>query len=66
MLLLKQDQVDPESRDNNGRTPLAYAAEAGSRVTLKLLLEQGKVNPEWRDNFGRTLLSLAPRGVGEK
>ncbi len=42
-LLLARDSIDPDSKDNNGRTPLSWAAlswaaEEGREAVVKLLL----------------------------
>jgi ankyrin repeat protein len=47
-----------ESRDNNGRTPLSWAAENGYDTVVTLLLEKG-AELELRDEDGRTPLSWA-------
>lgn len=61
-LLLSKDSVDPNLKDNNGRTPLSWAAEGGCAV-VQLLLENGKVEVDTKDNDGRTpLLWAAKRG----
>jgi len=63
-LLLERDQVDPDSRDDDGRTPLSYGARAESEGIVKLLLERDEVDPESLDNNGRTPLSYAAEGDG--
>jgi ankyrin repeat protein len=40
-VLLARDDVDPESKDNYGRTPLSWAAGNGHEAVVKLLLDQG-------------------------
>jgi len=40
-LLLAENSVDPDFKDNNGRTPLSYAASNGQEAVVKLLLEKG-------------------------
>jgi len=60
-LLLEWDKVNPESRDNNNRTPLYWAVWSGERGIVNLLLELDGVNPEWRAVDGETPLSLATR-----
>jgi ankyrin repeat protein len=60
-LLLAQG-ADPDSKNNNGRTPLLYAAWSGHEAVVKLLLEH-EVKPDSRDDRGRTpLLWAAARG----
>ena len=40
-LLLAKDGVDPDSNDNDSRTPLSLAAEKGRETVVKLLLKKG-------------------------
>jgi len=59
-LLLKTGKVDVDSKNNNGRTPLSWAAENGHEAVVKLLLETGKVDVDSKnDYYGRTPLSWA-------
>ena len=60
-LFLKRGEVNPESRDNNDRTPLYWAVRSGEKEIVKLLLERDEVNPESQDRDGETPLSLAIR-----
>ncbi|KID93484.1 Pfs, NB-ARC and Ankyrin domain protein, partial [Metarhizium majus ARSEF 297] len=55
--LLASDKGDLESRNNDERTPLSWAAEKGHEAVVKLLLETGRVEIEAKDNNGRTPLS---------
>jgi hypothetical protein len=57
--LLETGQVDIESKDFHGRTPLLWAAMNGHEAVVKLLLETGQADVESKDNFGRTPLSQA-------
>ncbi|KAL2004632.1 hypothetical protein VTN00DRAFT_3368, partial [Thermoascus crustaceus] len=50
--------VDPNSKDNTGRTPLSWAASHGQGAVVQLLLEKG-VDPDSKDEDGRTPLSWA-------
>jgi ankyrin repeat protein len=43
--LLEVDGVDPDLKDNNGRTLLSHAAEKGLDEVVKLLLATGRVDP---------------------
>ncbi|RPA93307.1 ankyrin [Choiromyces venosus 120613-1] len=58
-LLLEQGDINPESSDKSGRTPLSYAAEQGEEGVVKLLLESGNVSPDSFDNNDRSPLSYA-------
>lgn len=58
-LLLQQEGVAADSRDNNGRVPLSCAAEYGNKGAMKLLLHQEGINPDSRDKNGRSPLSYA-------
>jgi len=57
-LLLATDTVDVDAKDNNGRTPLWWAAWNGHEGTVALLLEKG-AELETKDNDGWTPLSCA-------
>ena len=64
-LLLSRDDVAADSRDNEGRTPLSWAAEfswaaeAGKEAVVRLLLSRDDVVSDSRDIDGRTPLSRA-------
>jgi ankyrin repeat protein len=47
--LLESDGVDPEAKNNFGKTALAEAVETGHESIVKLLLESGKINVNSRD-----------------
>jgi len=64
-LLLQQGNVNPDSSDENGRTPLSYAAQSGYEGVVKLLLERGGVDPDSLDEDGRTPLSHAAENKRE-
>jgi ankyrin repeat protein len=55
--------VDPETKDDKGRTPLAVACLWGCEDIVKLLLESGKVDLESRSNYGETPLFFAEASV---
>lgn len=59
-LVLLQD-ADVESRDDDGRTPLSYAAEGGHEAIVMLLLETDKINADSKDVYGNTPLLYAAR-----
>jgi len=63
-LLLETGKVDVNSRDEDGRTPLLWAAQ-GHETIFRLLLETKKVDINWKDNFGRAALSYAASGGHE-
>jgi len=58
-LLLEWRDVDPNSPDRNGRTPLSFAAECGLGDLVKLFLQRGDISPDSADRDGRTPLSFA-------
>ena len=58
-ILLAREEVNPESLDNDGDTPLACAAIGGREGVIKILLEREGVNPDWPNNTGRTPLASA-------
>jgi ankyrin repeat protein len=58
-LLLAQNGIDPDSKDNNGQTPLSWAAENGHEVVVKLLLEKNAELETKDEGYGRTPLSWA-------
>jgi len=63
-LLLERGKVNPESRDNNNRTPLYWAVWSGERGIVKLLLELDEVNPESRAGDGETRVPNGRRKTG--
>ena len=58
MQLLLDKGADTESRAENGRTPLSWAAAKARKELVRLLLEKG-ADIESRDRDGRTPLSWA-------
>jgi len=60
-ILLGRPEVNPNMQNNDGRTPLSYAAEGGYQGMVRLLLEREEVSPNVADNDGRTPLSFAIR-----
>lgn len=58
-LLLGENGVNPDLKDECGNTPLSWAAGNGHTVVARLLLEKGMANSNTRDLNGRTPLSLA-------
>jgi len=55
-LLLATDSVDPDSKDNVGRTPLSWAAWSGHDVNVKAAARTSGVIPDSKDKHGRTPL----------
>ena len=51
---LLNEGVNAEVKDNNGRTPLAYAAMKGSQEVTRRLLGIDAINPDSKDNEGKT------------
>ncbi|KAJ5090991.1 hypothetical protein N7532_009675 [Penicillium argentinense] len=52
--LLAREEVFPDSRDNQGHTPLSYAVRYRHVEAARLLLATGKVNLHNKDSSGRT------------
>ena len=62
---LNREGVDADCEDQDGRTPLSWAASSGNIACVKLLLENENVDADWRDNYGRSpLLWAAVYGHG--
>ncbi|RYP27804.1 hypothetical protein DL767_007516 [Monosporascus sp. MG133] len=57
--LLLEKGVDPDFKDNDGRTPLSWAAGNGRDADVKLLLNTGKIEADSKDRGSRTPLSYA-------
>ena len=62
-LLLERGDVDPNSSDNHGRTPISFAAQRGQECIVKLLLERSDVDANSSGNNGRTPNSFAAKGL---
>jgi ankyrin repeat protein len=58
-LLVETGNVDVDSKDSEGRTPLFWAAAKGHEVVVKLLVETGNVDVNSKDSEGRTPLCWA-------
>ncbi|UKZ53087.1 hypothetical protein TrVGV298_006875 [Trichoderma virens] len=63
--LLKRDGVDANLKDEDGRTPLSYAAEK-SHWTVVQILVRNNADVDLKDNIGRTPLSYAAANEGPK
>ncbi|CAI7628498.1 unnamed protein product [Penicillium palitans] len=61
--LLALQEVDPDSRDNEGRTPLSWAAEVSQAQAVELLLSTKKVDVKSRDNGNWTPVQYAYSGA---
>lgn len=51
--LLDTGKAKVDSKDNDGRTPVSWAAEKGHAAVIKLLLETGKVEVDSKENLHR-------------
>ena len=51
ILLQREVYIDADSKDDDGRTPLSWAAENGHEAVVKLLLATGKVDADSKDNI---------------
>jgi ankyrin repeat protein len=64
--LLAKDGVEPNLKDKDGRTPLAWASLNGKYAVVKLLLANDSVDLNCKDEDGQTPLALASlRGHNE-
>ena len=61
--MIKSDGVDINARDNEGKTPLMWAAQNGEEDAVRLLIKRDGVDIGATDNEGETALSLAVEGV---
>ncbi|KAF2795659.1 ankyrin, partial [Melanomma pulvis-pyrius CBS 109.77] len=52
-------EVNVDSKDEHGRTPLLLAAREGHQAVVELLLKTGKVDVEPKDIAGQTPLWYA-------
>jgi ankyrin repeat protein len=59
MLLLAQDDINVNSRDKYGQSPLWHATENGNLEATKLLLGQDDIDVNSRDVYGQSLLGHA-------
>ena len=55
-LLLKQNDVEVNSEDEYGHSPLLFAAKNGHERVVRLLLEHNDVEVNSWDEFGCSLL----------
>ena len=59
-MLLERNDVDPNTADEDGHTPLSLAAMSGREAILDMLSELNDVNPDFADASGRTPFPWAP------
>ncbi|PQE25066.1 hypothetical protein CJF31_00005928 [Rutstroemia sp. NJR-2017a BVV2] len=60
-ILLNVGEVEVNSKDTCGYTPLSYATEVGNEAIVKMLLDTGKFKVDSKNIVGDTPLSLAIR-----
>ena len=65
-MLLERNNVNPDTTDEDGRTPLSWAAGGGHKKIVRILFERDDVNPHSADKSGRTPLSWATGNGSEK
>ena len=53
-LLLARDDVDPNSKDSDGQTPLSFATQRGNEAMVKLFLARDNVDADSEDSDGGT------------
>jgi ankyrin repeat protein len=58
-LRIERKDVEADSKNSYGRTPLSWAAERGHKAVVRLLVERNDVEADSKDNDGRTPLSWA-------
>jgi len=51
---LEHPNVEADAKDNNGRTPLSWAAENGLETVVRLLLKRTDVEADSQNEGGRT------------
>jgi len=59
------EDIDLDSKDTYGRTPLSWAAANGHEAVVKLLLLEKAVDVDSKDDYGQTPLSWAAEGGHE-
>ena len=55
-ILLERGDVNPDSSDDNGWTPLSYAANSRHEGIVKMLRERVDADPDMLDSYGWTPL----------
>jgi len=51
-ILLRREEVNPDTPDNHCLTPLSYAARAGREGVVRILVRREEVNPDSPDING--------------
>lgn len=51
--------VNPDFKDEHGKTALMYAAESGNEAAFRVLLNTSKLEADARSDSGRTPISFA-------
>ncbi|KAF5007419.1 hypothetical protein FDECE_6267 [Fusarium decemcellulare] len=59
VLRLLEDGIQPDVKDDSGRTPLSYAAEKGCIEVVRKLLATAGIDPDAKDKYNRGPLSYA-------
>lgn len=66
-MLLERDDVKADSKYENSRTPLSWAAKSGYETVMRLLLERDDVNANSKDGYDQTpLVGAAGSGYGDE
>ena len=63
--LVEREDVEADLKDENGRTPLSWAAAEGHDAVVRLLVERDDVKADSKGESGRTPLSWAAAGGHE-
>jgi len=58
-MLLARDDINPDTPDKLGQTPLCHAAENRHGVVVKILLGRDGINTDKPDRWGQTPLQYA-------
>jgi ankyrin repeat protein len=58
-LLVEREEVEADSKDEDGRAPLSYTAVRGHEAVVKLLVERDEVEADSKDEDDWTPLSYA-------
>ena len=65
-MLLEQNDVNPNTADEDGRTPLSLAAEGGYEGIAEMLLQRSDINRDTPDASGRTPFPWAPKNMSTR